>query len=104
MVTNKGDNRDLLWLEIPTVANNDLGRLYSGKHYTSQRHTSWILRELAVHNLTHDVTIVSKHEEWIPECGLYWLVKSGEILQVIYGRTIGKNFPRTTERSGMQTF
>ena len=56
-------NNDLLWLDIPIVTDNLLGDFILKKHYKTPRPTSWMLRETAVHNLTTNVAIISKHPE-----------------------------------------
>ena len=56
----RGVNRDLGWLEIPIVTDND-GRIYYEKHCPSTRPTSWMLQELVAHKLARNITSVSKH-------------------------------------------
>ena len=58
---NSLGNKDLIWLEIPIVADNLGSDFILRKHYTTARPTSWALQELAAHRLTADATIVSEH-------------------------------------------
>ena len=54
-------NNDLTWLEIPITKDN-LGNDFTiSKLYSSSMLTSWMLQELAVHSLTTNTAIVSKH-------------------------------------------
>ena len=59
-------NNDLTWLEIPTVAENIGNDSTVRKLYTSSMPKSGMLLDLAVHSLTTNTTIVSKHmKRWL---------------------------------------
>ena len=61
-------NNDLLWLEIP-IANDDIGGDFIPKHYAKPILTSWMSQEMAAHNLTNNVTVISKHAKGVPGNG-----------------------------------
>ena len=54
-------NTDLIWPEIPTVADNQRRDYIPKKNYATSRPAAWMLLELAVHNLTNNITLMSKH-------------------------------------------
>ena len=55
--------QDLLWIAIPIVTGNLGNDFILRKHYAKTRPTSWMLQELAVHSLTTNTAIISKHME-----------------------------------------
>ena len=52
-------NKDLIWTGIPISTDDQCGDYILKKKYTSDRPTSSRLRELAVHNLTNNLTVMS---------------------------------------------
>ena len=53
-------NTDRTWLGIPIVADNQRNYFILKKHYATSRPSDWVLKEMAVRNLTNNVTITSK--------------------------------------------
>ena len=57
--------KDLLWLATPRAADYLGVDFPIGKHYATSRPTSWMLQEMAPHNLTNNAAIISKHSKGV---------------------------------------
>ena len=60
---NRLENKDLSRLAIPIATDNIGGDFILGKMYAPERPTSWMLQELAAHNLTTNIAIISKRQK-----------------------------------------
>ena len=56
-----GNNRDLVWIEIPGFADKQGIYYILRKHYTTTRPASWISQEMAVRHLAKNTTVISRH-------------------------------------------
>ena len=54
-------NTDLIWLEIPIVTDYQGNNYISEKNYTTYRPNSRMSQELAAHNQTNNIAIISRH-------------------------------------------
>ena len=54
-------NKDLIWLEIPIVTENQGNDYNIKKNYTNSRPTYSALRELAVRNLINNLAVTPRH-------------------------------------------
>ena len=68
---NRLDNKDIIWLAIPSVADNLGNDFILRNHYTTARPTSWMLLELAVRSLTTNAAIVSQRTQGDSRNGLF---------------------------------
>ena len=63
-------SKDLIYLEIPIVTDNHGNDYIIKKNYITDRAASWLFRELSVHNLTNNLTVMSRHCEGDSRYGL----------------------------------
>ena len=86
-------NTDRIWLEMPTRTGSQGNDYILKKNYKTSRPTSWMLQELAVHNLANNITLMSKRcKAAAGKCPLC-SDKAGSNPSIVLGGPKGRGIP-----------